>query len=55
MSVPGPVLGRGLVLDVSTVRLHLSGDVYTAAMIGAALEYERPLVIPALVLVRGLP
>ncbi|MEV6868459.1 hypothetical protein AB0M44_46710 [Streptosporangium subroseum] len=53
MSVPDPVLGRGLVLDVSTVRLHLSGDVYTAAMIGAALEYERPLVIPALVLVQA--
>ncbi|GAA1017938.1 hypothetical protein Aple_026810 [Acrocarpospora pleiomorpha] len=34
-------------------RLHLSGDVYTAAMIGAALEAERPIVIPALVLARA--
>ncbi|GAA2874472.1 hypothetical protein GCM10010517_35150 [Streptosporangium fragile] len=47
------VLGRGLVLDTSTVRLHLSGDVYTAAMIGMALEGERPIVIPALVLAQA--
>ncbi|GAA3167372.1 hypothetical protein GCM10010466_67510 [Planomonospora alba] len=47
------VLGPGLVLDASTVRLHLSGDVYTAAMIGAALEAERPIVIPSLVLARA--
>ncbi|MBG0833324.1 hypothetical protein HS041_37105 [Planomonospora sp. ID67723] len=47
------VLGRGLVLDASTVRLHLSGDVYTAAMIGMALETERPIVVPALVLTQA--
>ncbi|GII94033.1 hypothetical protein [Sinosporangium siamense] len=47
------VLGRGLVLDASTVRLHLAGDVYTAVMLGTALEHERPIVIPSLVVTQA--
>ncbi|MCT9933504.1 hypothetical protein N5079_25145 [Planotetraspora sp. A-T 1434] len=44
------VLGRGLVLDPSTLRAHAAGDIYTQTMIGWALENERPIVIPALAL-----